>query len=225
MPKIKLNKLQIDILSFWGKDSFARNFYWTGGTLLAFKYLKHRKSVDLDFFSDNLFANDEYLSFINRLKKALNCQKITMTLSYNRRQYLIVRKSTTAKLELVYFPFTRIETRKTLKQYFVRVDSLTDIMVNKILSTYQRNEVKDIYDLYFYFKNKPKYNLRKLTKLVEKKFGVSIELILLLSKINKLVNNLDSITPLLLQKPKNLTEKIKVFFQKEFNKIAREKIK
>ncbi len=187
---------------FGEKDSFARNFYWTGGTLLAFKYLKHRKSVDLDFFSDNLFANDEYLSFINRLKKALNCQKITMTLSYNRRQYLIVRKSTTAKLELVYFPFTRIETRKTLKQYFVRVDSLTDIMVNKILSTYQRNEVKDIYDLYFYFKNKPKYNLRKLTKLVEKKFGVSIELILLLSKINKLVNNLDSITPLLLQKPK-----------------------
>ncbi|MAF20766.1 MAG: hypothetical protein CMI55_03735 [Parcubacteria group bacterium] len=225
MPEIKLNKLQIDILSFWEKDNFAHNFYWTGGTLLAFKYLKHRKSIDLDFFSDNLFTNDEYLSFINRLKKVLNCQKITMTLSYNRRQYLITRKLTTAKLELVYFPFAKIEDRKMLEQYSVKTDSLTDIMVNKILSTYQRNEVKDIYDLYFYFKNKPKYNLQKLTKLVETKFGVSIEPILLLSKINKLTNNLDSITPLLLQKPKNLTEKIKLFFQKEFNKIAREKIK
>lgn len=225
MPKIKLNKLQIDILRFWGKDNFAKNFYWTGGTLLAFKYLHHRKSVDLDFFSDDLFIDDEYLSFINRLKKELNCQKITMTLSHNRRQYLIIRKSETAKLELVYFPFNKIESRKKLEQYSLKIDSLTDIMVNKILSTYQRNEVKDIYDLYFYFKSKPKYNLKKLTKLVEKKFGVSIEPILLLSKINKLANNLDSITPLLLQKPRNLTKKVKIFFQEEFNKIAREKIK
>jgi len=225
MPEIRLNKLQIDILRFWQKDNFAKNFYWTGGTLLAFKYLKHRKSVDLDFFSDNLFTDDEYLSFINRLKTALNCQKITMTLNYNRRQYLIARKSTNAKLELVYFPFTKIENRKTLEQYSIKVDSLTDIMVNKILSTYQRNEVKDIYDLYFYFKNKPKYNLQQLTGLVEKKFGVNIEPILLLSKINKLANSLESITPLLLQKPKKLTERVKIFFQEEFNKIAKKKIK
>jgi len=50
MPKIKLNKLQIDILSFWEKDSFARNFYWTGGTLLSFYYMHHRRSEDIDFF-------------------------------------------------------------------------------------------------------------------------------------------------------------------------------
>ena len=67
MPDIFLNQLQIDILKFFAKNSFAKNFYWTGGTLLAYQYLHHRDSVDLDFFSDDLFSDNDYLIFINEL--------------------------------------------------------------------------------------------------------------------------------------------------------------
>jgi len=78
MPEIKLSQLQREILKFFGQDNFGKNFYWTGGTLLAYFYFHHRLSFDLDFFSCNLFTDDQYLEFINRLKKAIGAKKIIL---------------------------------------------------------------------------------------------------------------------------------------------------
>jgi predicted nucleotidyltransferase component of viral defense system len=217
MSKIELTQLQKDVLFFIGKDSFVKNFYWTGGTLLSYFYFSHRFSVDLDFFSDNLFRDDEYLEFINKLKNEIKADKITQTIQHNRRMYFIEKGKNTVKLEFVFFPFPSVEKRAEVKEFSVKADSLADIMVNKTLSTYQRNEVKDIYDLYWYLVNKPKYDLTRLIKLVEKKFGVAVEPVLLLEKINELCDILDSLVPLLTDGEENLTAKIKSFFQKIFN--------
>lgn len=225
MPDIKLSKLQKDILMFFGKNAFAKNFYWTGGTLLSYFYLHHRDSVDLDFFSEELFLDDEYLRFINNLKSAIKADKVKFDLDKNRRLYFIERGKETVKLELVYFPFQSFEKKARLKEFSLAVDSLTDIMINKILSTYQRDEPKDVYDLYCYLSNKPKYNLPKLVSLVEKKFGVAIEIAMLLAKINELADSIDSLQPLLLKPEKNLSKKIKSFFQEIFNTIAKKYIK
>jgi len=225
MAKTGLSKLQKDILSFFGKDSFAVNFYWTGGTLLSYFYFSHRMSVDLDFFSDDLFSDDQYLNFMNRLKKEINAQKVTQILQQNRRIYNIERKKETVKIELVFFPFPAAGKREELKEFNVKADSLIDIMANKTLSTYQRNEPKDVYDLYCYLEKKSEYNLTGLIGLVEKKFGVAIEPMLLLVKINELADNLKNIKPLLISPKKNITAKIKFFFQKEFNNLAKKKIK
>jgi len=225
MPNIKLTKLQKDVLSFIGENPFGKNFYWTGGTLLSYFYLHHRDSVDLDFFSEDLFLDDEYLKFINDLKISVKATKAKFNLDKNRRLYFIERGKETVKLELVYFPFESVEKKARLKEFSLKVDSLTDIMVNKILSTYQRNEPKDIYDLYCYLSSKPKYNIPKLIALVEKKFGVEIEITMLLAKINELANSIDSLQPLLLKKENNLSEKIKNFFQEIFNTLAKKYIK
>jgi len=225
MPDIKLTKLQKDVLSFFGNNSFSKNFYWTGGTLLSYSYLHHRDSVDLDFFSEELFPDDEYLKFINDLKIAVKAQKIKFNLDKNRRLYFIERGKETVKLELVYFPFKSIEKKARLKEFSLEADSLTDIMVNKILSTYQRDEPKDIYDLYCYLSNNPKYNLPKLVAFVEKKFGVEIATTLLLAEITELANSIDSLQPLLLKKEKNLSKKIKNFFQEIFDSIAKKYLK
>lgn len=214
MPDIKLTQLQKDVLSFFGANTFARNFYWTGGTLLSYFYLHHRDSVDLDFFSEDLFLDDEYLQFVNDLKNATKAGKIKFNLDKNRRLYFIQRGKETVKLELVYFPFRSIEKKAQLKEFSLSVDSLTDIMVNKILSTYQRNEPKDVYDLYCYLSTKPKYDLSKLAALVEKKFGVEIEIAMLLAKINELANSLDSLQPLLLKPQKNVPKKSKISSKK-----------
>lgn len=221
MPKIELTILQKDTLLQIGKGFFGKNFYWTGGTLLSYLYFSHRFSVDLDFFSDDLFRDEEYLESINILKKNIQADKITQTIQNNRRLYFIEKEKANVKLEFVYFPFPAIRKRKILKAFSVKADSLTDIMINKTLSTYQRNEVKDVYDLYWYLSNKPEYNLDRLIVLVEKKFGVAVEPILLLEKINELCEKLDSLKPLLLENEPNLNKKIKTFFQEIFNEIVK----
>jgi len=225
MHNIRLSQLQKDILIFFSRNSFAENFYWTGGTLLAYQYLHHRISVDLDFFSNDLFVDDQYLIFLDELKNQIKAKRITLTLQQNRRLYLIECGGKTAKLELVYFPFPAVEKKVFLPEFSLRVDSLTDIMVNKTLSTYQRQEPKDVFDLYCYLNNKPKYNLQKLIKLIERKFGVAIEPTILLAKINELAAQLDSLSPLLLVPQKNSTQKVKKFFQGIFNSLAKKQVK
>lgn len=218
MPKIILSDLQKKTLEFFGQNEFARNFYWTGGTLLSYCYLNHRDSIDLDFFSEDLFSDTEYVKFINDLKMAVKADKISFSMQNNRRLYLVQKGKEAIKLELVYFPFAAIEKRKKIKDFSVIADSLTDIMINKTLAAYQRDEIKDIYDLYFYLANKPKYYLFQLISLVEKKFGVEIEPILFLTKANETVEKLDSLKPLLIKKSENLSDEIKEYFQKQFNK-------
>lgn len=88
-----------------------------------------------------------------------------------------------------------------------KVDFSTDNMVSKVFSIYEKSI--DIYDLYYYLKNNPKYNLFQLSNAVEKKFGVAIEPVLLLAEINKLASN----------------KKVKNFFQEEFNRLAAKKIR
>jgi len=225
MSDIKLSKLQKEVLGFFGKDILGKNFYWTGGTLLAYQYFHHRLSVDLDFFSNDLFDDNQYLEFINRLKRYVGAERITFTLQYNRRLYLVERGKEILKLEMVFFPFSAIEKRKTLPEFSLKIDSLTDIIVNKTLSIYQRNEVKDIYDLYCYLTKHPKYDLFKLIDLVERKFGVAIEPVLLLAKINGLATNLDNLQPFLVTRQPKLAKKIKAFFQHAFNLFVKKRIK
>jgi predicted nucleotidyltransferase component of viral defense system len=225
MLNIQLSQLQKDVLIFFGKNRFAKNFYWTGGTLLSYQYLHHRTSLDLDFFSSDLFADDQYLTFLNQLKKEVKAKKITQTLQQNRRLYLVERGDEAIKLELVYFPFSAIEKKASLAEFSLQTDSLTDIMVNKILSTYQRHEPKDVFDLYCYLNNRPKHNLQKLINLVEQKFGIAIEPTTLLAKINELATQLDSISLLLLTPQKDLTKRVKKLFQNIFNSIAEKQIK
>jgi predicted nucleotidyltransferase component of viral defense system len=225
MHNIRLSQLQKNTLIFFGKNPFGKNFYWTGGTLLSYQYLHHRTSIDLDFFSNDLFADDQYLTFLKELKNQVRAEKITLTIQQNRQLYLAERGDEAVKLELVYFPFPAIERKSFLPEFSLKVDSLADIIVNKTLSIYQRNEPKDVFDLYCYLKNKPKYNLQKLIKRVEQKFGVAIGSTMLLAKINELAAQLDSISPLLIIPQKNLAKKVKEFFQNIFNSIAKKQIK
>jgi len=225
MAEIKLANLQKDVLRFIGQNSFGKNFYWTGGTLLSYFYLSHRFSEDLDFFSDDIFQNEQWQNFMNELKNNVKAERITETLQMNRRIYNIERGKENVKLEFVYFPFPAIEKRAEIKEFNVKADSLQDIMVNKTQSVYHRNEPKDAYDLYWYLIKKSKYDLAQLVKLVEKKFGIAIEPMLLMAKINELSDNLKIIKPFLKDYNENLSKEVKKFFQKEFNRLAKKKIK
>ena len=218
MSKTDLNNIQKKALCFFGENKFAKNFYWTGETLLSYHYLKHRYSVDLDFFSEELYHDDEYLLFIDDLKKTLEVKEIQYNIKHNRRIFSLEKDDETLKLEMVYFPFSSVKKRENLSEFGIRIDSLEDIMTNKALSTFQRYEVKDVYDLYYYLQQKDSQKIDFLIENVEKKFGVQIEKMILLSKIADLCENVDKLKPMLVDLTPDLQTRIKTFFQEQFNK-------
>ena len=155
----------------------------------------------------------------------MKIRKVSFKLDKNRRFYLLDHPQENIKLELVFFPFPAIQKRKKLVDFSLSIDSLSDVMTNKILSIYQRNEPKDLFDLYYYLIHKPDFNFIQLVQAVNKKFGVVIEPILLIAKIEKLTDQLGILNPILPIAQPRLSEKVRDFFREIFNDLVKEKIK
>jgi len=95
------------------------------------------------------------------------------------------------------------------------VDSLEDIAANKTLAYFDRNEPKDLFDLYFLI-NKANFSAQKLLQMVKEKFGVVFSEFGFWSESAKGIELLDSLQPLVLDKnPQRLIEQIKTFFLEE----------
>lgn len=207
-----LNLAQINLLKTIGKSGFAKFYYWTGGTALAYKYLPLRLSEDLDFFSFELLADEEIIVEINKFKKELSIKKISFTKNLNRQQFILdFDKNNKLKLEFVFFPFKNLVKQIIDKNLGIKIDSLIDIATNKMLAVYQRNEPKDIFDLYSLLTIK-KIKLADLMKNVEKKFGIQINQADLEAKILSNINLLKNIEPLIINRKKFDIKKIKNFF-------------
>ena len=85
MAKSILTSTQIKILNFLSKkDVFQRNFYFTGGTALAEVYLHHRKSEDLDFFSETEIDKISLTSLAKAISKEIQADTQDIQESYNR---------------------------------------------------------------------------------------------------------------------------------------------
>ncbi|OGG87200.1 hypothetical protein A3B87_03215 [Candidatus Kuenenbacteria bacterium RIFCSPHIGHO2_02_FULL_39_13] len=207
-----LNATQTKILKAMSKTKLAKFYYWTGGTALAYKYLPLRLSEDLDFFSFELFADENLLLEINKSKKELGIKKINFTKHLNRQQFILsFDKKNQLKLEFVFFPFKNLGKLEVDKNLGIKIDSLIDIAANKTLAAYQRNEPKDIFDLYSLLTLK-KIKLANLIKNVERKFSVQINQADLEAKILSNINLLKNIEPLILDPKRFNISKVKKFF-------------
>lgn len=193
-----LTHKQLATLEFLSKNSFfSNNFYFTGGTALAEIYLKHRLSEDLDFFSDDLYADDILLSEINKLKVALKIKQIKYQKDKNRQIFnLIFPDKEIIKLEFVYFPFGKLTDKKIYKELNIRVDSAESIATNKILALYENVGSKHIFDLYWIIKKYKNLNLKKLHQGAQNKFGVDIDKVVFIEKALEAIDNIDKIKPL-----------------------------
>src|SRR3989338_6577730 len=146
-----LNKNQTAFLKKCGQNKFIRkNFYLTGGTVLAAFYLRHRYSEDLDFFSENEF----------------NVLSLDVFLNQSRKELGII------KIEFTFFPFARIDVGTP--KYHLEVDSILDIAVNKLFSIYQRTQARDYIDLYC-LHEKMKFSMVDLIKKAKIKFDWHID--------------------------------------------------
>jgi|SRR3989344_1440723 len=169
------------LLDEFGADSYIKdNFYFTGGTALAFYYLKHRISVDLDFFSEKEFNTRTIFDKITALGKkyhyTIDLTPIENTQTFN----LIFPNMQSVKVDFAHYPYKRLA--KGMQQDGITIDSLLDIAANKLLVIQQRNQVKDFVDLYFLLKQ---FTVWDLMEGVKQKFGVRIDPLLVASDFLK----------------------------------------
>lgn len=209
-----LTRVQLKILTLFSDSPIQKHFYWTGGTLLAEKYLHHRQSYDIDFFSDTPFHYEEVLTFIQKIKRDLRLKEIKEKKLFERWEFF-VHNHEEVRIEFVYYDFPILKARGKWKG--VWIDSLDDLAANKTMATFDRHEPKDIVDIY-YLITKKNYTISKLLSLVKKKFGVLIDPSTFLSEILKNLRSILTIRALLLDTPsqqKKMIKKIQEYFQKK----------
>lgn len=174
---------QKKILSVLAKDnSFSKYFYLSGGTALSEYYLHHRFSEDLDFFSSDEIDKIWLNSLAKKIKRTIGFKKLDIEESFNRNLVYFTTSKETIKTEFTYYPFVQIEP--FVIKNGIKVDSLTDIAVNKFFTVYQKPTARHFMDLYLIITQK-KYSWEQLEKLARIKFETDIDPIQLGSQLIK----------------------------------------
>lgn len=209
MQLTKGQKIALDLLA---KSPVRDTFYWTGGTLLAVYYLHHRFSKDLDFFSEKPFNIHEVTKFIEELKEKGDFKTVSYQKIFDRYEFILKNKEQ-LRIEFVWYNHEKKTLKMRRRRYLgVFIDSLEDIAANKVMALMDRNEAKDLFDIYFLI-TKAKFAPKKLLQLMKKKFGLSITEITFWGECMRSLKKLHSLHPFLPHKEKRekLLQKIDQF--------------
>ena len=212
---MKLTKAQEKAIALLANSTLNKKFYWTGGTLLAYHYLHHRRSLDLDFFSEEMFSFEEVNRLVEQIKRDLGFKKVSYQKIFDRREF-IFQNDEILRIEFVYYNHEKKTLKKRNKLLGLYIDSLEDIAANKTMAYFDRNEPKDLFDIYFLL-NKGGFTPSQMLELMFKKFGVSLNESLFWSEAFKGLPLLRELKPLMLEKDKSkqdeLLGKIEQYFK------------
>ena len=151
------------------ESPLSKVYYLSGGTALSAFYLQHRRSEDLDFFTGDLVPLEMILGFIHALPGVTNVQ---FDRKFDRRIFLLELGDNRAiKTEFTLYPFPRLEKHTLVEG--VLIDSLQDILTNKVMALTDRMDVKDYVDVYCAALKHPEVEIEHLVEAAEKKFGVA----------------------------------------------------
>ncbi|MDI1471666.1 MAG: nucleotidyl transferase AbiEii/AbiGii toxin family protein [Thermodesulfovibrio sp.] len=175
-------------------------FYLAGGTAVYY-YLRHRKSLDLDFFTNKIFDFRNFKELFNQFETShLNHNTIYTTIE-------------DIKVSFFHYPYPLLKPLNNLE--IVKVASLEDIGAMKVLSIIQRGSKKDFVDLYFII-NTLNLSINDLIKLFTKKYGKFNPLII--HKALVFFDDADNEPDLMMIK-KTDWSKIKKYFMFHFGKL------
>jgi len=153
-------------LAAFARSPLAWRYYLTGGTALAAFHLQHRLSDDLDLFAEEPAPIEELLAFL----REHGFPRPDYQHVFDRRIFLLHRPDGSLKVEFTRYPFPRLETGLLVEG--LRIDSLCDILANKLVALTDRSEPKDLVDLYVALRERPDLDLDRLIDDAEGKFGV-----------------------------------------------------
>ena len=146
-----LSKRAIEVIE--SLSPHLESFYLAGGTGLALQ-LGHRKSDDLDFFSDKLFNTDALLSLIS-------VDKVIFTAAGT-----VHCEIKGIRISFLYYEVPLIYP--TVSWHGINVADLKDIVAEKIKTISQRGSKRDFIDLYAVLKMK--YSVPEVCNLFKQRF-------------------------------------------------------
>ena len=119
-----------------GESGIIKDFYLAGGTALSL-WLGHRKSRDLDFFSQKNFNLPLLSDFlVSKLDaKVIIAETGTLLTEING-----------VKTSFLHYPYKNLEDCESWRN--IKLASLIDISCMKIIAISQRAEKKDFFDFY-----------------------------------------------------------------------------
>ena len=180
----ELYKLQDKVLS--AVFNIENEFYLTGGTCLHRFYLQKRYSDDLDFFTNHsLRFNIAAKKIRLELQKYFNVGVIVESKDFNR--YII---NNTLQVDFVNDVSVRCNDVVISKEGYI-LDTVENILSNKLTSIVGRDEPKDIFDIFMIYKYL-KVNWKNVLKCAHQKayFGNEELLIRLKTFPKKLIKKL-----------------------------------
>lgn len=131
---------------------FARNqsFFLTGGSALGIFYLEHRVSYDLDLFTTEPLPVEWHILQNQLLDIAAQlgaqCRGLVAAPEFHR--FELTRGCERELLDFVVERLPQVDPQKEVIAG-IRVDTLREIVANKLCTLLSRCEVKDVIDLYF----------------------------------------------------------------------------
>jgi len=151
----------------------VKTFYLSGGTALSYWYLHHRQSDDLDFFSTIPFDYDRVVRWFRQNESIIGYDQIRFDEDYG---FLKINIHFPNKQQLLidFHHYTNATLESGIVWNGLRIDSLTDLAVNKLDTIATGPRTRDFVDLYFIFQSTPQ-KLNTLLPLVVKKFKESID--------------------------------------------------
>lgn len=127
-------------------DQADTDFYLTGGTAASRGYLKHRFSDDLDYFVND---DDRFGLWVERLIQALNTNWICDVLMKEERyaRLNLTENEVSLKIELINDVPARVGKIQN-HPVLGRLDSAENILANKVTALLDREEPKDLADIW-----------------------------------------------------------------------------
>ncbi len=140
----RLTPLQRELLdAFFARES---RMFLTGGAALAGFYFAHRDTDDLDFFAPPEIDLAEPARALTDAARACGAVATPMQVYADFRRSNVVRGDEECIVDLVIDRAPMIEAEKT-SFGAIRVDTLREIVANKICTLLSRNEIRDLVDL------------------------------------------------------------------------------
>lgn len=144
-----ITAIQEAILKHFASAPDSQQFYLTGGTALAYFYLKHRQSNDLDFFTSvpelvNPFSHD--------LETVLRNQGMSLARLRTTQSFIELAVQSGADKTIIQLaqdsPFRFGPAAEFPDFPGLKVDNLRDIASNKLLALFGRATLRDFIDIY-----------------------------------------------------------------------------